>query len=139
MSVTCIQGSCTAQQDGTDVVQYAQIQHELSTQSLVSEFDLSLRWCKNCVNSEESSCWPVIDCVNPWHLCRFAHAQQLKDVNISLTFHMASGMRARPPACIPLQVSRHLEARLAEAEGVSNVRHWLRLIGPCSTLQFKLV
>ena len=61
--------------------------------------------------------------------CRFVHAQQLEDVNISLTFHMAGAMQARPPACIPLQVSPHLEARLAEAEGVSNVRHWLQLIG----------
>ena len=42
---------------------------------------------------------------------------------------MGAGMRARPAACAPLQLSRHLEARVADLEGVSNVRHWLRLIG----------
>jgi len=42
---------------------------------------------------------------------------------------MGAGMQARPPACAPLQLSRHLEARVADLEGVSNVRHWLRLIG----------
>jgi hypothetical protein len=62
-------------------------------------------------------------------LCRFVHAQHLEESNISLMFHMGAGMRARPPACAPLQLSRHLEARVADLEGVSNVRHWLRLIG----------
>lgn len=61
--------------------------------------------------------------------CRFVHAQQLEESNISLTFHMGLGLRPRPPACIPLQLSRHLESRVAEVEGVANVRHWLRLIG----------
>ncbi|KAL3143189.1 hypothetical protein ABBQ38_002046 [Trebouxia sp. C0009 RCD-2024] len=61
----------------------------------------------------------------------FVHAQQLETVNINLTFHMGMGLRARPPACIPLQLSRHLECRLANVEGVANVRHWLQLIGYC--------
>ena len=61
--------------------------------------------------------------------CRFAHVQQLEQENISLTFCMGQGCKVRPPACIPLQISRHLEVRLAEAEGIPNVRHWLRLIG----------
>lgn len=67
-------------------------------------------------------------------LCRFVHAQQLEAMNVSLTFHMAMGLWPRPPACIPLQLSRHLECRLADAEGVANVRHWLQLIGSCATL-----
>lgn len=67
-------------------------------------------------------------------LCRFVHAQQLEAMNVSLTFHMAMGLRPRPPACIPLQLSRHLECRLADVEGVANVRHWLQLIGACATL-----
>ncbi|KAL0039566.1 hypothetical protein WJX77_002084 [Trebouxia sp. C0004] len=61
----------------------------------------------------------------------FVHAQHLEESNISLMFHMGAGMRARPPGCAPLQLSRHLEARVADLEGVSNVRHWLRLIGYC--------
>ncbi|DBA69067.1 TPA: hypothetical protein ACH3X2_013228 [Trebouxia sp. C0005] len=61
----------------------------------------------------------------------FVHAQHLEESNISLLFHMGAGMRARPAACAPLQLSRHLEARVADLEGVSNVRHWLRLIGYC--------
>lgn len=60
---------------------------------------------------------------------RLVHAQHLEESNISLMFHMGPGVRARPPACAPLQLSRHLEARVADLEGVSNVRHWLRLIG----------
>lgn len=67
-------------------------------------------------------------------LCRFVHAQQLETMNVSLTFHMAMGLRPRPPACIPLQLSRHLECRLADMEGVANVRHWLQLIGACAPL-----
>ena len=65
-------------------------------------------------------------------LCRFVHAQQLEAMNVSLTFHMAMGLRPRPPACIPLQLSRHLERRLADVEGVASVRHWLHLIGTCA-------
>ncbi len=61
--------------------------------------------------------------------CRFVHAQHLEESNINLMFHMGAGVRARPPACAPLQLSRHLEARVADLEGVANVRHWLRLIG----------
>lgn len=60
---------------------------------------------------------------------RLVHAQHLEESNISLMSHMGPGVRARPPACAPLQLSRHLEARVADLEGVSNVRHWLRLIG----------
>ena len=67
-------------------------------------------------------------------LCRFVHAQQLEAMNVSLTFHMAMGLRPRPPACIPLQLSRHLERRLADVEGVASVRHWLHLIGTCAPL-----
>lgn len=67
-------------------------------------------------------------------LCRFVHAQQLEAMNVSLTFHMAMGLRPRPPACIPLQLSRHLECRVADVEGVANVRHWLHLIGTCALL-----
>lgn len=61
--------------------------------------------------------------------CRFVHAQQLEAMNISLTFHLGMGWRARPPACIPLQLSRHLECRVANVEGVAHVRHWLQLLG----------
>lgn len=39
------------------------------------------------------------------------------------------GARIRSPECVPLQVSRLLEERVAEAEGVNHVRHWLSLIG----------
>ena len=67
-------------------------------------------------------------------LCRFVHAQQLEATSVSLTFHMAMGLRSRPPPCIPLQLSRHLECRVADVEGVANVRHWLHLIGTCRPL-----
>ena len=40
-----------------------------------------------------------------------------------------AGERIRSEACVPLQVSRLLEERLAEAEGVQDVCHWLSLIG----------
>lgn len=71
----------------------------------------------------------VLSCWQQQVPCRFVHAQQLEAMNVSLTFHMAMGLRPRPPACIPLQLSRHLECRLADVEGVANVRHWLHLIG----------
>ena len=66
--------------------------------------------------------------------CRFVHAQCLEQENISLNVHMSMGLRAHPPACIPLQLSRHLEGRVAELEGVADVRHWLRLIGMAYSL-----
>lgn len=41
-----------------------------------------------------------------------------------------AGARIRSPESVPLQVSRLLEERIAEAEhGVKDVRHWLSLIG----------
>lgn len=71
-----------------------------------------------------------------WCKCRFVHAQLLNDSNISLTFHMSGGGRPRGVDCIPLQLSRHLEMRVAEAEGLLDVRHWLQLLGshPCCQL-----
>lgn len=41
----------------------------------------------------------------------------------------------RAPECIPLQLSRHLERRVADAEGVADVRHWLQLLGKFLTLR----
>lgn len=45
---------------------------------------------------------------------------------------LAAGARTRSPECVPLQVSRLLEERVAEAEGIKDVRHWLSLIGICA-------
>lgn len=42
---------------------------------------------------------------------------------------LAAGARIRASDCVPLQISRLLEERIAEAEGVKDVRHWLSLIG----------
>jgi hypothetical protein len=40
-----------------------------------------------------------------------------------------AGARIRTRDSVPLQVSRLLEERVAEAEHVRDVRHWLSLIG----------
>jgi hypothetical protein len=46
------------------------------------------------------------------------------------TLHLSSaGARIRSPECLPLQVSRLLEERVADAEKIRDVRHWLSLIG----------
>ncbi|KAK9814645.1 hypothetical protein WJX72_009229 [[Myrmecia] bisecta] len=58
----------------------------------------------------------------------FAHVQQLEAVTATLVFHMHQGARLRAKDCIPLQVSRLLEDRMAHAEGIQHVRHWLQLI-----------
>ena len=64
-----------------------------------------------------------------WCMCRFVHAQLLNDSSISLTLNMSGGACPRGRDSIPLQLSRHLEMRLADAEGLSDVRHWLQLLG----------
>ncbi|KAK9868843.1 hypothetical protein WJX84_005438 [Apatococcus fuscideae] len=59
----------------------------------------------------------------------FVHEQLLDGTNTALWINLAPGLRPRDPIAIPLQVSRLLEERVAAAEGVPNVRHWLQLIG----------
>ena len=90
-----------------------------------------------------------------WH--RYVHAQHLDEHNGGLTFDMQPGVMTSASSCaeakssstfghclcagtrlraadsIPLQVSRLLEQRVAQAEGVRNVRHWLELIGAGQT------
>ena len=52
------------------------------------------------------------------------------------SLHLAcAGARIRAPECVPLQVSRLLEERVADAEGIRDVRHWLSLIGAVQTMQ----
>ncbi|GMH34419.1 hypothetical protein BSKO_02253 [Bryopsis sp. KO-2023] len=55
----------------------------------------------------------------------FAHSQSLDDFNTSLTFHFDPCSRLRAEDCILLQVSRLLEQRVGEQEGIESMRKWL--------------
>ena len=61
--------------------------------------------------------------------CRYAHVQLLEPENACLAFHLHQGSRAPAPASVLPRLSRVLEERVAVAEGVQDVRHWLQLIG----------
>ncbi|GAB4818813.1 hypothetical protein N2152v2_005859 [Parachlorella kessleri] len=59
----------------------------------------------------------------------FVHAQHLEAENVSLCFQLQQGARAPARDSAELRLSRHIEERVADFEGVQDVRHWLQLIG----------
>ena len=60
---------------------------------------------------------------------RFVHVQHLEAESLSLTFRLHQGSRPPTAAAAPLRLSRTVEERVADLEGLADVRHWMQLIG----------
>lgn len=67
-----------------------------------------------------------------WHARRFAHMQDLDVGTTSLVFELGQGMRLQSREAMWLAISRLIEERVAQLQGVADLRHWLLLIGQAS-------
>ena len=56
------------------------------------------------------------------------HEQGLSKEHITLDLRVAPGRRPRERHSALLPVSRHIEERLAKAEGIAHIKHWLKII-----------
>ena len=64
------------------------------------------------------------------------HEQGLSKEHITLDVRLAAGNRPRERQSAVLPVSRHIEERLAKAEGISHIKHWLKIIAEAEDAQW---
>ena len=61
--------------------------------------------------------------------CRFAHTQDLDTGATTLAFELGQGMRLQSRDAMWLAISRLIEERVGQLQGVAEVRRWLLTIG----------
>lgn len=72
------------------------------------------------------------------HACRFAHTQDLDTGATTLAFELGQGMRLQSRDAMWLAISRLIEERVGQLQGVADVRRWLLTIGAPLPLHYLL-